>query len=57
MKRILITGASGYVGRAFIKTYGRDYKFRVFGRTAVIVEVFGKLTKILIRGGHHEITA
>ncbi|MBI5643012.1 MAG: NAD(P)-dependent oxidoreductase [Deltaproteobacteria bacterium] len=35
MKTILITGASGYVGKAFLKAYGRDYRFRVFGRTAV----------------------
>lgn len=35
MKKILITGASGYVGKAFLKAYGQDYNFRVFGRTAV----------------------
>lgn len=35
MKTILITGASGYVGKAFLSAHGRDYKFRVFGRTPV----------------------
>lgn len=35
MKKILITGASGYVGKAFLKAYGREYNFRVFGRTPV----------------------
>lgn len=35
MKTILITGASGYVGKAFLSACGRDYKFRVFGRTPV----------------------
>lgn len=33
--KILITGASGYVGKAFLAAYGKDYNFRVFGRTAV----------------------
>ena len=27
MKTILITGASGYVGKAFLKAYGQDYNF------------------------------
>ena len=35
MKTILITGASGYVGKAFLSAHSRDYKFRVFGRTPV----------------------
>lgn len=35
MKTILITGASGYVGQAFLRVYGQDYMLRVFGRTAV----------------------
>jgi len=35
MKKILLTGASGYVGKAFIKAYGSKYQFRLFGRTPV----------------------
>lgn len=35
MKLILITGASGYVGKAFHKAHAQDYAFRVFGRTKV----------------------
>ncbi|MBI2414037.1 MAG: NAD(P)-dependent oxidoreductase [Deltaproteobacteria bacterium] len=35
MKTVLITGASGYVGKAFLAAFGRNYKFRVFGRTPV----------------------
>jgi uronate dehydrogenase len=35
MKQILITGASGYVGRAFIKAHGARYRVRTFGRTPV----------------------
>lgn len=35
MKRILITGASGYIGMAFIQAYGSRYKLRLFGRTLV----------------------
>jgi len=35
MINLLITGGSGYVGKAFIKAYGSRYKFRIFGRTAV----------------------
>ncbi|MBF0231822.1 MAG: NAD(P)-dependent oxidoreductase [Desulfamplus sp.] len=35
MKKILITGATGYVGKAFLGAYGRDYNFRFFGRTSV----------------------
>lgn len=35
MKTILITGASGYLGTAFLAALGSSYKFRVFGRTPV----------------------
>jgi len=35
MKRILITGASGYIGKAFIQAYGSQYKLRLFGRIPV----------------------
>ena len=35
MKRILITGASGYVGRAFIQAHGSRYKLKLFSRTPV----------------------
>ena len=35
MKRILITGSSGYVGKAFISAHSNRYKLRLFGRTAV----------------------
>lgn len=35
MKTILFTGASGYIGKAFLKVYGQDYILKVFGRTAV----------------------
>jgi len=35
MKHILITGASGYVGKAFIKAHGSKYRLRLFGRTQV----------------------
>jgi len=35
MRHILITGASGYVGKAFIKANGTRYKLRLFGRTPV----------------------
>jgi len=33
--KILLTGASGYVGQAFLKKYGRRYDIRVFGRSPV----------------------
>ncbi|MFQ5427983.1 MAG: NAD-dependent epimerase/dehydratase family protein [Thermodesulfobacteriota bacterium] len=42
MRHILITGASGYVGKAFIKAYGSKYKLRVFGRTPVEGQEFFK---------------
>jgi nucleoside-diphosphate-sugar epimerase len=35
MKRILITGASGYIGKAFIYAYGSRYNLRLLGRTQV----------------------
>ena len=35
MKRLLITGASGYIGKAFIQAYGPQYKLRLFGRIPV----------------------
>lgn len=35
MKTILITGASGFVGKAFLKARGADYKIRVFGRKPI----------------------
>ncbi len=35
MKTVLVTGASGYIGKAFLKVYGQDYTFKIFGRTAV----------------------
>lgn len=31
-KTLLLTGASGYVGRAFLAAYGSLYRFRLFGR-------------------------
>ena len=37
MKRILITGASGYVGKAFIRAHGSRYKLKLFGRTPIRV--------------------
>lgn len=33
MKRILVTGSSGYIGRAFINAFGSKYRLRLFGRT------------------------
>lgn len=33
MKRILITGSTGYIGKAFIRTFGPSYNLRLFGRT------------------------
>ena len=33
MKRMLITGSSGYIGKAFIDTFGSTYSLRLFGRT------------------------
>ncbi len=36
MTHLLITGGSGYVGRAFIKDYGERYKTRVFGRKTAV---------------------
>lgn len=35
MKRLLLTGASGYVGRAFIQAHGFRYTLRLFGRTPI----------------------
>jgi len=35
MINLLITGGSGYVGKAFIKAHGTRYKIRLFGRTPV----------------------
>jgi len=35
MINLLITGGSGYVGKAFIKAHGTRYKIRIFGRTPV----------------------
>jgi len=35
MKRLLITGASGYIGRAFIQAHGFRYPLRLFGRTPI----------------------
>lgn len=35
MKQLLITGASGYVGRAFIQAHGFRYTLRLFGRTPI----------------------
>src|SRR3990172_5834559 len=33
MKRVLLTGSSGYIGGAFINTFGSNYRLRLFGRT------------------------
>lgn len=33
MRHILITGSSGYIGRAFINAFGSIYRLRLFGRT------------------------
>ncbi|MDD5629812.1 MAG: NAD(P)-dependent oxidoreductase [Elusimicrobia bacterium] len=33
MRHILITGGSGYVGKAFIAAFGRHYRLRLFSRT------------------------
>ncbi len=35
MKNLLITGSSGYVGRAFLQAYSSKYRLRLFGRTPV----------------------
>jgi nucleoside-diphosphate-sugar epimerase len=32
---ILLTGASGYVGQAFLKEFGHKYSIRVIGRTPI----------------------
>lgn len=33
MKHVLMTGASGYVGTAFLKTFGARYHLKLFGKT------------------------
>jgi uronate dehydrogenase len=38
MKRILITGSSGYVGKAFISAHGHRYKLRLLGRTPAVFD-------------------
>lgn len=39
MKNLLITGGSGYVGKAFIEKYRHDYNIRAFGRTKVNIDI------------------
>ncbi len=33
MKHILVTGSSGYIGKAFVNTFGPNYNLRLFSRT------------------------
>lgn len=35
MKKILVTGPNGYVGKAFIEAYGKKDSLRLFGRTPI----------------------